>query len=69
LTNVSQDLPGRKLVNRAILVTAITFRLESTIIDPTDIQHYTALKAALAVNGKDDFRMEYVTAFNEGKLE
>lgn len=68
LTNVSHGLPCRKLINRSFLVAAITCGLDSAIMDPTDSQLYAALKAAIAVNGKDDFCMGFVTAFREGKL-
>jgi hypothetical protein len=37
-------------------------------LDPTDKQLYGALKAALAVTGRDDFCMEYITAFREERL-
>lgn len=69
LTNVSHGLPNRKLVNRTFLVAAITKGLDSAILDPTDKQLYGALKAALVIMGKDDFCMEYITAFREGRLE
>jgi hypothetical protein len=41
--------------------------LDSAIIDPTDKQLY-ALKAGLMLAGKDEFCMEYITAFREGGL-
>jgi 5-methyltetrahydrofolate--homocysteine methyltransferase len=69
LTNVSHGLPSRKLINRTFLVTAVSRGLDSAILDPTDNLLYGALKAALAVNGKDDFCMGYITAFREGRLE
>lgn len=69
LTNVSHGLPCRKLINRSFLVAAITCGLDSVIMDPTDIQLYAALKAAIAVNGKDEFCMDFVTAFREGRLD
>ena len=69
LTNVSYGLPSRKLINRTFLVAAITRGLDSAIMDPTDKQLYASLKAALSVNSKDDFCMEYITAFREGRLE
>lgn len=69
LTNVSHGLPNRKLVNRTFLVAAITKGLDSAILDPTDKQLYSALKAAQVIMGKDDFCMEYITAFREGRLE
>jgi 5-methyltetrahydrofolate--homocysteine methyltransferase len=38
-------------------------------LDPTDKQLFGALKAALMITGKDEFCMEYITAFREGRLE
>lgn len=69
LTNVSYGLPARKLINRTFLTAAILRGLDSAIMDPTDRQLYSALKAALAVSGRDDFCMGLITAFREGKLE
>ncbi|MEW6672489.1 MAG: dihydropteroate synthase [Thermodesulfobacteriota bacterium] len=69
LTNVSYGLPARKLVNRTFLTAAILHGLDSAIMDPTDRQLYGALKAALAVSGRDDFCMGLIGAFREGKLE
>jgi len=69
LTNVSYGLPRRKLVNRAFLAAAITCGLDAAIMDPTDSRLLSALKAALAVNGRDKFCMHYLAAYREGKLE
>jgi cobalamin-dependent methionine synthase I len=69
LTNVSYGLPSRKLINRAFLAGAITMGLDSAIIDPTDKQLFAILKAVTLVAGKDDFCMEYICAFREGRLE
>ena len=69
LTNVSYGLPDRKLVNRTFLVSAITRGLDSAILDPTDKQVYKALKAALTVIGKDDYCLEFISAFREGRFE
>ena len=68
LTNVSYGLPARKLVNRAFLAAAVTKGLDSAIIDPTDQLLYAMLKAATLVVGKDDFCMDYIRAFREGRL-
>ena len=43
--------------------------VEAKVTDPTDKEIYKILKTALMVVGKDDFCMEYITAFREGKLE
>jgi len=69
LTNVSYGLPARKLVNRTFLVSAIGRGLDSAILDPTDNSLYGALKAALSVNGLDEYCMEYITAFRDKRLE
>jgi 5-methyltetrahydrofolate--homocysteine methyltransferase len=69
LTNVSYGLPNRKLVNRTFLVAAIVRGLESAILDPTDKQLFGALKATLMIVGKDEFCMQYITSYREGKLE
>ncbi|HSB06082.1 MAG TPA: dihydropteroate synthase [Thermodesulfobacteriota bacterium] len=69
LTNVSYGLPNRKLVNRTFLVAAIARGLDSAILDPTDEQLYGALKAALMIVGKDEFCMQYIAGFREGRFE
>ncbi len=69
LTNVSYGLPARKLVNRTFLTSAIAHGLDSAIMDPTDKNLYSALQAALVVNGRDDYCMNFITAFRDGKIE
>jgi 5-methyltetrahydrofolate--homocysteine methyltransferase len=69
LTNVSHGLPSRKLINRTFLVSAIVRGLDSAILDPTDKPLFGALKAALAVTGKDDYCMDYITVYRDGRLE
>jgi 5-methyltetrahydrofolate--homocysteine methyltransferase len=69
LTNVSYGLPARRLVNRAFLAAAITKGLDAAIIDPTDKLLYAMLKAASLIAGQDNFCMEYIRAFREGRLE
>jgi len=69
LTNVSYGLPNRKLVNRTFLVMAIARGLDSAILDPLDKQLFEALKASLMVAGKDEFCIQYITAFREGRFE
>jgi cobalamin-dependent methionine synthase I len=69
LTNVSYGLPNRRLVNRTFLSAAIARGLDSVILDPTDKQLFGALKAALMITGRDEFCMEYISSFREGRLE
>jgi cobalamin-dependent methionine synthase I len=69
LTNVSYGLPARKVVNRAFLAAAIAHGLDAAIIDPTDKLLFAMLKAAILVAGKDDYCMDYICAFREGRVE
>ncbi|MBM4315387.1 MAG: methyltetrahydrofolate cobalamin methyltransferase [Deltaproteobacteria bacterium] len=69
LTNVSYGLPARKLINRAFLAAAVAMGLDAAIIDPTDKQLFAMLKAVTLVAGKDDYCMEYISAFREGRVE
>jgi len=68
LTNVSYGLPERKLINRTFLVAAVARGLDAVILDPTDKALFGALKAALAVAGKDEYCMDFIAAFREGRL-
>jgi len=69
LTNVSHGLPGRKLVNRTYLVEAVARGLDAVILDPTDPQLYSAMRAALMLMGKDSFCLQYIKAFRKGLVE
>lgn len=69
LTNVSYGLPARKLINRAFLAAAVARGLDAAIIDPTDKQLYAMLKAATLVAGRDDYCMDFIGAFREGRIE
>jgi len=69
LTNVSHGLPNRKLINRTFLTAAIIRGLDSAILDPSDKQLYGSLKAAQMIAGEDEFCMEYLRSFREGRFE
>lgn len=68
LTNVSYGLPERRLINRTFLVAAISRGLDAAILDPTDKLLFSALKAGLAVVGRDDYCMDFIAAFRAGRL-
>jgi cobalamin-dependent methionine synthase I len=68
LTNVSHGLPARKLLNRTFLVAAMTRGLDAAIIDPTDAQLVSAVYAAEAVFGRDEYCMGLIEAFQDGRL-
>ena len=69
LTNVSHGLPLRPLVNRTFLVSAVMRGLDAVIMDPTDKLLYGALKAAMVVAGKDDYCVDYIGAYRQGKMQ
>jgi 5-methyltetrahydrofolate--homocysteine methyltransferase len=66
LTNVSHGLPARKLINRTFLVGAMSRGMDAAIVDPTDQALVSALYAARAVFGRDDYCMELIEAFRDG---
>jgi 5-methyltetrahydrofolate--homocysteine methyltransferase len=68
LTNVSHGLPARALVNRTFLVAAMTRGLDAVIGDPTDPRLMTALKAAEALLGRDEYCLAFIDAFNAGRI-
>ena len=68
LTNVSYGLPSRKLINRTFLVSAVTKGLDAVIMDPTDKALFGAFKAALAVVSKDEYCIDYIGAYRDGRL-
>ncbi len=66
LTNVSHGLPARKLINRTFLVGAMSRGMDAAIVDPTDAQLVSALYAARAVFGRDEYCMGLIEAFRDG---
>ncbi len=69
LSNISYGLPERKLLNRTFMIMAITKGLDSAVIDPTDKKMMTAVVAAEALAGRDEFCSELIEAYRGGKLE
>lgn len=68
LTNVSHGLPARKLVNRTFLVASIAFGLDAVIADPTNNELMAAMRAAEALVGRDEYCVNLIEAFQDGKL-
>ncbi|MBN2558308.1 MAG: methyltetrahydrofolate cobalamin methyltransferase [Clostridia bacterium] len=69
LSNISFGIPERKLMNKTFLVAAVAAGMDGAILDPLDTKLMTFLYAAEALMGKDDFCMEYLTKYREGKLD
>jgi len=69
LSNVSYGLPNRNNLNRAFFAMLIAAGADGAIIDPCEEGMINTLFSARAVLGLDDYCMEYITAYREGKLE
>ncbi len=68
LSNISFGLPLRSLINQNFLTMALAMGLDGVIIDPLDKRMMSSLKASFALLNKDEFCLEYINAFREGKL-
>jgi 5-methyltetrahydrofolate--homocysteine methyltransferase len=69
VSNVSYGLPLRKLLNEVFLVLLLGRGLDAAIVDPCDQQLMMNLRAAEALLGRDEYCVQYLRAFREGKLE
>jgi len=65
VSNISFNLPYRKIVNLAFLVLAMNAGLDSAIFDPLNRDLMGAVFATEALLGMDDYCMEYITAYRE----
>ncbi|MCL6543891.1 MAG: methyltetrahydrofolate cobalamin methyltransferase [Bryobacteraceae bacterium] len=69
LSNVSFGLPCRKLLNEVFLVLLMSRGLDAAIADPCDRRLMACIFAAEALLGRDEYCVEYLRAYREGKLE
>ena len=67
LSNISFGLPNRKLLNAAFLSMALFAGLDAAIIDPTDKQMISSLRASEALLSQDEYCLNYIKAFRETK--
>ena len=65
LSNISFGLPGRGVLNSTFLVMAIACGLDAAIVDPTNKNTFFAVKSGKALLGRDEYCMDYITAFRE----
>lgn len=68
LSNISYGLPNRNNLNRAFLAMLIAAGADGAIIDPCEEGMMATVLSARAVLGLDEFCMEYIAAYREGKL-
>jgi cobalamin-dependent methionine synthase I len=69
ISNISQGLPVRKLLNQAMTVLSMDRGLDAAIIDPMDKYLMALIAATRALLGQDDFCMDYITMSRDGKFE
>lgn len=69
LSNISYGLPERKLLNRVFLTMALSAGLDSAIMDPTDSKLMTTVIASCAILGLDEYCLNYISSWRQGKLE
>ena len=66
VSNISFNLPGRKLINQAFAVLSMSAGLDSAIFDPLNKDLLGMIYATEALLGKDEYCMEYIGAFRAG---
>lgn len=67
-SNISYNLPARKIVNQAFIVLAMSAGMDSAILDPTNKDLMGMIFATEALLGRDECCMEYIGAFREEKF-
>ena len=68
LSNISFGLPKRNNLNKVFFAMLIEAGCDGAIIDPTEPGMMNTLFSARAVAGFDEYCMEYITAYRNGKL-
>jgi 5-methyltetrahydrofolate corrinoid/iron sulfur protein methyltransferase len=68
LSNVSYGLPVRKFINHVFAIMAIGKGLDALIINPLDPMMTASLVTAETLAGRDDYCMNYLRAYREGKF-
>ncbi len=66
VSNISFNLPKRKLVNQAFVVLAMKAGMDSAILNPLDQNMMGMIYATEACLGIDEMCIEYITAYREG---
>ncbi len=66
VSNISFNLPVRKMINLGFTVLAMNSGLDSAILDPTNRDMMGVIYASEALLGQDDYCMEYIGAYREG---
>lgn len=65
VSNISFNLPARKMVNQAYCVLAMNAGMDSAIFDPLNRDLMGMVYATEALLGMDDYCMEYISAYRD----
>jgi 5-methyltetrahydrofolate--homocysteine methyltransferase len=68
LSNISFGLPTRSLINHAFLTLAMQAGMNAAIMDVLDREMVGLMHATNALLGEDEYCMDYITAFREGRI-
>ena len=68
VSNISFNLPVRKLINQGFLVLAMNAGLDSAIMDPVNRDMLGLVYATEALLGLDDYCMEYIGVYRDGLI-
>ncbi|MDA8226511.1 MAG: methyltetrahydrofolate cobalamin methyltransferase [Desulfitobacterium hafniense] len=69
LSNISYGLPNRKFINQTFAIMAIAKGLDGLIINPLDKRMMASLITAETLVGRDNFCMNYLSAYRAQKIE
>ena len=67
-SNISFNLPARKLLNQVFITLSMNAGMDSAILDPLDRGMLGTIYATEAMLGLDDYCIEYIHAFREGRI-
>jgi len=69
VSNVSFKMPNRELLNSSFLSMALAAGLDAAIADPTNESIIGAMSAAMALTGKDENCLRYLSKYSEQKKQ
>ena len=68
LSNISYGFPARNNLNKVFLAMLIAAGCDGFIVDPCEPGMINTVLSARAVMGLDEYGMEYITAYREGRV-
>ena len=68
VSNISYNLPLRKVLNQSFVTLAIASGMDSAVLDPTNKDLLCTIFATEAMMGQDMYCMNYIRAFKAGRF-